>query len=130
VFVYAVDENEPTKRAVARELLNSTDPARIVISTQVLQELYSCLTRKVRRRFDEASAEAAVHELLQFLTMRVDVPIIQSAMASNRKWRTAIWDALILETARSAGCAKVITEDMQHGQRFGDLVIENPFRDV
>lgn len=100
----------------------------MVISTQVLQEFYNCLTRRIRRRADEVSAEAAVHAIMHHPIVQVDVPLIKLAMASNRKWRTAIFDALIVQTAREAGCSKVISEDMQHGQRFGEVIIENPFR--
>lgn len=38
-----------------------------------------------------------------------------------------IWDALIVEAAREARCDILFTEDLQHGRRFGELQIVNPF---
>jgi len=32
-----------------------------------------------------------------------------------------------VEAARTAGCERVLSEDLQHGQDFGGVVIENPF---
>ncbi|MEV0086300.1 hypothetical protein [Saccharopolyspora sp. NPDC050642] len=40
----------------------------------------------------------------------------------------AFYDALIVEAALRSGATKLLTEDMQHGRHFGNLVIENPFR--
>ena len=39
-----------------------------------------------------------------------------------------IWDALIVETARDAGCDVLLSEDMQHGFYWGGLTIINPFK--
>ncbi|MGH3480783.1 MAG: PIN domain-containing protein, partial [Nocardioidaceae bacterium] len=50
VFVYAVDESleEQDKHKIASALLATGDDA-LVISTQVLQEFYVTVTRKLRR---------------------------------------------------------------------------------
>jgi predicted nucleic acid-binding protein len=39
-----------------------------------------------------------------------------------------LWDALILEAARSAGCSTLLTEDLQPGFRYQGVTVENPFR--
>jgi len=39
----------------------------------------------------------------------------------------AFWDALIVQAALDAGCDVLLTEDMQHGRRFGELEVRNPF---
>jgi predicted nucleic acid-binding protein len=40
------------------------------------------------------------------------------------KW----WDSQILATASRIGAEIIYSEDMQHGQKIGAAVIENPFR--
>ncbi|MGH3940623.1 MAG: PIN domain-containing protein [Pseudonocardiaceae bacterium] len=57
VFVYAADESpeEQDKHEVAAALL-AADPDGIVISTQVLQEFYYALTRKLRKPLPEERA--------------------------------------------------------------------------
>jgi len=37
-------------------------------------------------------------------------------------------DALIVEAARARGCERLLSEDLQHGQVFGTVRVENPFR--
>jgi predicted nucleic acid-binding protein len=40
----------------------------------------------------------------------------------------AWYDSLIIAAALEGGCKVLYSEDLQHGQHFGDLVVENPFR--
>jgi len=37
------------------------------------------------------------------------------------------YDSLIVAAALEGRCSVLYSEDFQHGQRFGDLLIENPF---
>ena len=39
----------------------------------------------------------------------------------------SFWDALIVAAAQKAGAATIWTEDLKPGQRFGGVLIENPF---
>ena len=39
----------------------------------------------------------------------------------------SVWDGLIVQAALEAGCDALLTEDLQHGRRFGNLEIVNPF---
>jgi predicted nucleic acid-binding protein len=48
-------------------------------------------------------------------------------VARPRRFEFAIWDALIVEAARAAGCKRVLSEDLQAGQDFGGVTVENPF---
>ena len=36
-------------------------------------------------------------------------------------------DALIVAAVSRAGAAKIVTEDLKHGQRIEGILIENPF---
>jgi predicted nucleic acid-binding protein len=49
VWVYAVDEDEPVKRAQARAVLGPSAPGTLVTSAQVLGEFYETVTRKLAR---------------------------------------------------------------------------------
>ena len=40
------------------------------------------------------------------------------------------YDAMILNSAIESGCSILWTEDFQDGQRFGDLVIRNPYKNA
>ena len=73
VLVYTVDVDEPDKQSIARALLTGTMAAgQAVISTQILQEFYWAITRKLPRRFDAVQAEQAVRDLTRLPVVQVD----------------------------------------------------------
>ena len=128
VAVYLFDEDEPRKRRRAREVFESEGAGgRIVLSTQVLQEFYVTVTRKLGRPLSEEEAEAATRKLALLDVVEIDSSMVLQAISLARAHTLSLWDALIVETAQARGCATLLTEDMQHGRQFGGLVIENPF---
>jgi predicted nucleic acid-binding protein len=104
VVVYAFDRADPAKQRIAIEVMEGNE--RLVVSSQVLLESWSVLTRKLVEPLNENRASDVIDQL------RFDI---------------AIWDALIVEAARAAGCHRVLSEDFQAGQDFDGVVIENPF---
>lgn len=128
VLVYLYDESSPEKQARSRAILEQDpDRFRLVISTQVLQEFYVTVTRKLSRRLVEEEALVAMRGLQEFPVVRIDVPLIFDAIRLGRKFQLSFWDALVIEAALASGCTRLLTEDLQHGMRIGDLTIENPF---
>jgi predicted nucleic acid-binding protein len=125
VVVYAFDTADAKKQQAAIAVLESG--RRLVISTQVLLEVYWVLTRRLTRPLAEDSALAVVDELCRLPVVTTDVEIVRRAIDSSRRFRIAVWDAMIIEAARSAGCDRVLTEDLQAGQDFDGVKIENPF---
>lgn len=130
VLVYLFDADSPDKQARAREALRER-PERgvVVVSTQVLQEFFVTVTRKLARPLPAAEAEAALHRLMELPVVQVDPEQILAAAVSSRRDRISFWDALILTAAAVAGCEEVLSEDLQHGRSFGRVRIVNPFRD-
>lgn len=43
------------------------------------------------------------------------------------RYHYGFYDSLIVAAALEAGCARLSTEDLQHGQKIEGLLIENPF---
>jgi len=41
--------------------------------------------------------------------------------------RLSFWDALISQASLTAGCSRLLSEDLQHGFRVGELKVVNPF---
>lgn len=129
VVVYLFDEREPAKRRRAGELLGdlARGDAPPVVSTQVLQEAYVALTRKVGVPPDEALSTLQLMDGAAFDVHRVEVGVVWRAAARSVADRLSYWDALIVETARDAGCSVVYSEDLQHGRDYDGVRVENPF---
>lgn len=129
VLVYLFDRSEPAKQAVASRVWAEEAPGRnLVLSTQVLQEFYSVVTREGESTLSSEAAERVVLRLSEGPVVVLEPAMVLSAIRRARRARISFWDALIVEAALAGGCARLLTEDMQHGRDFDGLRVENPFR--
>lgn len=130
VVVYSADESPASrsKHDVAVELLKD-DPENLVLSTQVLQEFYHVVTRKLAQPLDAERAAAAVRALVKLDVVGSDADLVLTAIETSRAAQISIWDALIIEAARRAECKRVWSEDLADGQVIRGVRVENPFRD-
>lgn len=127
VLVYLFDSDAPEKQMRARELLRA-EADNVVLSAQVLGEFYVAATRKLAKPVAPALARQAV---AGFCALRVEplrADLVRAAVHRSEASKLSYWDALIVETAIAAGASVLLTEDLQQGQRFGDLLVVNPFR--
>jgi predicted nucleic acid-binding protein len=128
VLASLFDDSEPKKQESARARLQSEQRRReIVVSTQVLQELYVALTKSHSPIATPDIAEKAVREASGFTVIQIDTPLILSGIAASQAHRLSFWDALILCAAAQAGCDLLISEDLNDGQVVDGVRIENPF---
>jgi predicted nucleic acid-binding protein len=127
VWVYAVDEADPTKHARARELLAPTPDSDFVVSTQVLIEFYVVVTRKLAIPVSGDVAQSMVDEMARLPVVPADAQLVVAAMAGSREWGISLWDALIVRAAEVSGCDRVLSEDLADGRVYGSVRVENPF---
>jgi predicted nucleic acid-binding protein len=128
VLVYTVDTSEPTRQEQAIDCLaRAVRDDTIVISTQVLQEFYSITTRKLRPPLSPREAAQQVEQLCGFEVVGASAHSIMSAVELAQRHKLAWWDALILEAAQRANADVLFSEVGQHGRRFGQLTVTNPF---
>jgi predicted nucleic acid-binding protein len=129
VLVYAMDADDPVRQEIAIErFARAAREDSIVLSTQVLQEFYDITTRKLRTPLSAAEATRQLTQLSAFEVVGASAQSVLAAAELARRHRLQWWDALILEAALRANAGVLVTEDGQYGQRFGSLVVENPFR--
>jgi predicted nucleic acid-binding protein len=128
VLLYLFDNSAPEKKTRAQEVFSGEVGAgRAVLSTQVLQEFYVDVTRKLAEPLPSAVAEAQVKDFTRLPLVRVDEAMILAAIERGRSMSFSFWDALILEAALRGGADRLLTEDLQHGQEIEGLRVENPF---
>jgi len=129
IVVYLFDDDSPERQARAAEILRADgETMELVLSTQVLQEFYVAVTRKLERPVAKDDALLAVQSLIELTVTQLDPDMIVSAIELSQAHTISFWDALIVEAALSSGCQRLLTEDMQDGRRFGELLVENPFQ--
>jgi predicted nucleic acid-binding protein len=129
VLVYAFDNDEPEKKERALEILRTAGETQgaYVISTQVLQEFYTVVTRRLSKNLTEEEGERAVRSFAVLPVVTADAHLVLDAITLSRRYRLSLWDALIVQAAIKTDCTTVLTEDLQDGLEIGDLRIANPF---
>jgi predicted nucleic acid-binding protein len=128
ILAYAHDRSETAKQPLARALLEELWRDRAgVLSTQVLQELYVVATRKLDPPMPRAAARELVALYATWPVVQVDIPLILAASELEERHTLPFWDALIVEAARWAGAARLVSEDLQPGRSVGGVAVENPF---
>lgn len=123
VAAYALDDAEPEKQQIARTLLGASPRPRT--SPQVLRELYVVASSKLGLNSTEAAA--AIRALAPTVAVVEDAALVLLGVAAAERWQISLWDALIVEAARRAGAATLLSEDLQHGMDFDGVLVENPF---
>lgn len=127
VLVYAYDRGEPEKQKVALALLEAGDADSFVISSQVLGEFFTVVTRKLATPLHHDEAASAVLALSDLAVVPVDASLVREALDLLAGEQVSYWDALIVVAARRGGCVRILTEDLRTGGTVSGIRIENPF---
>jgi len=129
ILVYAYDLDEKSKRQTAKDILTDCWNNRSgVISTQVLQEFYVTLTRKLSSKLPASEARDVVSDFLSWSIYQIAATDIGEASETEDQYGYTFWDSLVITAARNARAEVLYSEDMQDGQQLGDLKIINPFK--
>ena len=129
VLVYAHDASEPARQPLARAVLEQLWTSRTgVLSTQVLQEFYAVATSLQKLSMSPSEAREIIELYSAWPVIVLEPTLILTASRLHEQRSVAWWDALIIEAARVAGAERILSEDLQDGQEFEGVRIENPFR--
>jgi predicted nucleic acid-binding protein len=122
ILIYAFS-NDPAKGPLAEAIL----AAGGFISVQVLNEFANVCIKKLKLDWQEIEDRLNIVRVLidEVVPLTVDVHEKAVTLARDHKW--AFYDALILATASSLGCSRLLTEDFHNGFLLNDLRVENPF---
>jgi predicted nucleic acid-binding protein len=128
ILVYARDAGEPAKQPRASEILRLLWETRAGrVSTQVLQEYYVTVTRKLRPGLPVADARADVTALEAWRPHAPGTATFRRAWEVEDRYGFSWWDSLVIASALDTGSGILISEDLQHGQTISGLRILNPF---
>jgi predicted nucleic acid-binding protein len=129
IFVYSLDPVDPRKARIAEELVTRGVGSRMgVISYQVVQEFMNVSLRQFKATMTVAELELYFFKvLLPMMTIPSSSGLFLEGLRLQAAGQIAWYDSLVVAAAIQGGCEVLYSEDMQHGRRFGDLVIQNPF---
>lgn len=128
VLLYAKDKTSPSKLKAATAWLSALlDRNAAVLSAQSLREYYVNVLRQDRSRPAVAALRAHIAALDDVVPDSLRSDHLALAWELQDRHRVSFWDALLLASALTAGCAIFLSEDMNSGQKIETLTIVNPF---
>ena len=128
ILVYGYDISAGDKHRKASVTLKDLwDSGRGVLSTQVLQEFFVTVTRKLPMRMTTDDAKTIVSDLLKWDVAVIDGAAILEAIDLHKVYGYSFWDSLILVAAIKEGCAILLSEDLSSKRVVDGVTIKNPF---
>jgi len=126
LIVYANNTRDAQKQARAIELVTTAIVEGTgVISTQVMQEYAVVASGKLRQDPDAILRQLSLLESLE--VVQITPALIRRALELQFRYQIDYWDAGILAAAEYARCHLLWSEDLNSGQLYATVHVENPF---
>jgi predicted nucleic acid-binding protein len=128
VLIYAHDADAGLKQRIAADQLRDLWNAGAgLLSTQVLQEFYVNVTRKIGVPLATVAAREVVRDYAVWVESAITAATIVRASEIGEVWQISFWDAMILAAAEQSGAERLLTEDLNAGEKIAGIEIVNPF---
>lgn len=129
IFIYSLDRGVPAKSQKAAQLIRRALSTRKgIISYQVIQEFLNVALKRFAQPMKTADAERYLATVFRpLLAVESSAALFSAALHLHASSGISWYDSLIVGAAIRSQCDLLYTEDLQHGQKFGGLRIENPF---
>lgn len=126
ILVYANDARDPDKQAKAIDLVaQAMREGTGVISTQVMQEYAVVAAGKLHQDLDVILRQLYLLESLEVI--QITPALVRRSLELQFRYQVDFWDAGILAAAESANCEVLWSEDLNPGQLYANVRVENPF---
>ncbi len=129
ILVYSFDPDDARKAFIAEKLVTRALTSGVgVTSYQVVQEFVNVSLRKFAVAMTPVELERYfLRVLFPLMKISSSAPLFLQALHLQSANRLSWYDSLIVAAAIQGECKVLYSEDFQHGQRFGQLVVQNPF---
>jgi len=130
VLLYAYDPSDRKKQRIAMELLRKALDGHMVVSTQVLAEFSAALLHKISPPAPAKHLKMILHALAPIRVILPDGDMVLRALEAHAKYGVHFYDGMIVAAAERGECQRIWSEDLNAGQRYFGIIVENPFQDM
>ncbi len=127
ILVYAYDVSDPRKQSMAQELTRRALAGEFLISVQVLSEFASTLLHKISPPATAGQLVSILDAFAPIKTISPDQETVRRAVEARNAYGLHFYDAMIIAAAEQAACKRIWSEDLNLGQQYFGVVVENPF---
>jgi predicted nucleic acid-binding protein len=125
ILIYANDKKDRTKQNKAARLITDLmKSGQGVLSTQVLQEYAHVALNKLGQT--EEVVLRQLHLLEHIEVIQQSPAMIRRAVEIKKTYKINFWDACIVANAEYTECDTIYSEDLNTGQFYSGMKIENP----
>ena len=127
VLIYAYDPSVPKKQQVAQNLVRKALAGDILISPQVLAEFAATLLHKLSPAARSEDVVSALDALAPIKLVATDGDTVRRAVEARAKYGVHFYDGMIIASAERGNCGRIWSEDLNAGQQYFGVIVENPF---
>jgi len=99
-----------------------------IVSYQVVQEFFNVAFRRFAPPMTVAEAEQYLATIFRpLMAVHSSQALYLEALRLCERYSLSWYDALIVAAAIESQSSLLLSEDLQHGQRFDALRVQNPF---
>ena len=124
VWLYLLSDDDLAKKRKADTVLSEV--RQKIVSWQVINEVCINLVRK--KGMDESFVRKTIGFICESCAVvDFNVSLLDTASHLRARHSISFWDSLVVAAALAAGCDMLFSEDLQNGQRYGQMVVRNIF---
>ena len=129
LFIYQLEARDDRKSAIADAIIREgVATGNACISYQVIQECLNTVLRKAEVPLDVSGARAYLdHVLTPLLRVSASPHLHHRGLDIQDRYHFGFYDSLIVAAALEAECTRLLTEDLQDGQKIEMVTVTNPF---
>ncbi len=128
ILIYGHDLDAGVKHETAAALLRQLwEEETGVLSTQVIQEFYVNVTRKIPHPLSPNQTRGLIETYFAWPIIVNGSGTILRASEIEERYRLSFWDALIIAAAVEGRADQIVTEDLKAGETIEGIQIVNPF---
>lgn len=132
IFLYSVDDDEPTKQLRALALIEQMESSStpVVMLWQVAAEYLAGLRRWVRSgKLQPDLVETKLEELLALYDLVVPTrDVLGISLSLSSKYMLSHWDSMLLAACTNAGVSTLYSEDLADGMAYESVRVVNPLK--
>ncbi len=127
ILVYAYVPGDARKQKIAQGIVERALSGEGVVSSQVLAEFAATLLHKAAPPMRPEVVLIALDALWLLSVVSPDHGMVRRAVEARAAYGIHFYDGMIVAAAERGGCGRILSEDLNTGQSYFQIPVENPF---
>jgi predicted nucleic acid-binding protein len=129
VLIYAWDAKDGRKQSIARDLIRRAMTGEGAIAQHILNEFAAVLIHQMKPAPSAHQVLGALDALAEIRLTDAGAGLVRRAVEAHQTYGIHLFDGMVVASADRAGCTRIYSEDLNHGQTYFGVEVVNPFRE-